>query len=204
MSENVRGSVVKQNSIRNSNQRCVVIHGSHNVTVSDNVAYETEGHCYMLEDGGELDNAFLRNLGASTRAAKLLVRSFETDGSNPSTFWISNPQNTFSENVAGGSESSGFWFELNREVRPPTLFLKTSVGMVPRLLPLKLFRDNVAHSNVRHGLREFASSRFLFSLYARDIPKWVCATCSGSLPQYTLIQKHASRCFSAQLRKHKD
>jgi parallel beta-helix repeat protein len=153
MSENVAGSVVTQNTVRNSQQRCIVIHGSHNVTVTDNVAFETHGHCYMLEDGGELDNTFMRNLGASTRASRLTARPIDTDGSNPSTFWISNPQNTFIGNVAAGSESSGFWFELNQYVRPPTQYLETSIGMVPQYMPLKRFENNVAHSNVRHGLR---------------------------------------------------
>lgn len=109
----------------------------------------------MTEDGGELDNRFIRNIGASTRAAKHLVRSFETDKSNPSTFWCSNPSNTWIGNVAAGSESSGFWFELQREVRPPTLFLETSASMAPRHLSLTTFRDNVAHSNWRHGLRTY-------------------------------------------------
>jgi hypothetical protein len=151
---NVGGSVVSKNSIRESNQRCVVVHGTHNLTVSENVAHETKGHCYILEDGGELDNKFIRNLGASTRAATRLVRPFESDGSNPSTFWCSNPVNTWIENVAAGSESSGFWFELQFDVRPPTSLMPSSVGLVPRRLPLKLFLNNVAHSNAIHGLRK--------------------------------------------------
>ena len=45
-----------KNVVWQSNQRCFVIHGTHNVTLSENVAYDTRGHCYMLEDGGEWDN----------------------------------------------------------------------------------------------------------------------------------------------------
>ena len=152
--QDVKGSIVSKNSIRNSNQRCVVIHGSHNVTISENIAYETDGHCFILEDGGELDNRFLANLGASTRTARFLVRSFETDKSNPSTFWISNPANIFIGNVAAGSESSGFWMELNFSVRSPSASLPSSKGLVPRNMPLGVFRDNVAHSNVRFGFSE--------------------------------------------------
>eukprot|EP00957_Ditylum_brightwellii_P179535 13677025-Ditylum_brightwellii.AAC.1 len=36
MSGNVAGSTVRKNVIRESNQRCVVIHGSHEVLVEDN------------------------------------------------------------------------------------------------------------------------------------------------------------------------
>ena len=155
MCENVDGSVVSRNSVRFSNQRCVVVHGTHNLTVADNVAHETKGHCYITEDGGELDNRFLRNLGASTRAAQRLVRPFESDANNPSTFWCSNPRNEWIGNVAAGSESNGFWFELPNEVRPPTSYLPSSRGMVPRRLPLKLFIDNVSHSNWKSGLRTY-------------------------------------------------
>jgi hypothetical protein len=192
--------VVDKNSIRDSNQRCIVAHGTHNLTVSGNVAFETKGHCFMTEDGGEMDNLFLRNIGANTRAASRLVRSFETDGSNPSTFWISNPRNEFVGNVAAGSSGNGFWFELNLEVRPPTSFMASSAGLVPRLLPLKLFRDNVAHSNNKHGLRK--SCRFMLTLtshlvhtylrfvnFLRDIPKWFPTCSSRHLRQYVIVQK---------------
>ena len=50
LSKDVTGSKVKKNSVRNSNQRCYVVHGSDNLLLEDNVAYNTFGHCYMLED----------------------------------------------------------------------------------------------------------------------------------------------------------
>jgi hypothetical protein len=151
---NVRGSVVSKNSIRFSNQRCVVVHGTHNLTVSQNVAFDTVGHCYVLEDGGELDNKFVANLGATTRRTTRLIRPFETDNTIPSTFWISNPANTWGGNVAAGSEGSGYWFELQDLVRSPTLLLPSSIGMVPKKLALQTFSGNIAHSNSQHGLRK--------------------------------------------------
>ena len=45
----------------------MTIHGSHGVLVQDNVAYDTYGHCYFTEDGGEKDTTFNGNLGLSTR-----------------------------------------------------------------------------------------------------------------------------------------
>ena len=101
-----------------------------------------------------MDNTFIRNLGASTRPVDRVVRPFESDRSGVSTFWISNPINTLVENVAAGSFANGFWYELQTSVRSPTSLLATSRDMNPRRLPLKLFRDNVAHSNRIHGLRE--------------------------------------------------
>ena len=37
------------------------------------------GHCFMTEDGGEIDNRFEANLGATTVAARRLVKPGETD-----------------------------------------------------------------------------------------------------------------------------
>ena len=39
----VEGSVLTRNTIRQSNQRCVVVHGTDNLMVSENVAYDTKG-----------------------------------------------------------------------------------------------------------------------------------------------------------------
>jgi hypothetical protein len=157
MSGNVDGAVVSKNTIRASNQRCVVVHGTHNVTISENVAFDTMGHCYMTEDGGEIDNVFVRNLGANTRAATRVVRPEETDSTNPSTFWCSNPVNEWVGNVAAGGEANGYWFELQDSVKSPTSEMPLSAGMIPRRMPLKLFRDNVSHSYRRHGLRTYVS-----------------------------------------------
>ena len=147
-------SLIEKNLILDSNQRCVVIHGSHNTTVSENAAFRTAGHCFMTEDGGEMDNSFVGNIGALTRAAGRTVRRGETDVSGPSTFWISNPKNRLIGNVAAGSEANGFWFELDTKVRSPSSSYEWAKDMNPRELALSTFKDNVAHSNWRHGFRE--------------------------------------------------
>lgn len=118
----------------------------------------------MLEDGGELDNKFLKNIGSHTRVSSRIVRPFESDNTIPSTFWIPNPSNTWIGNVAAGSEGSGFWFELQDEVRPPTSLMPFSERMAPRNLALQLFVDNVAHSNVQHGLSKLLRTFALFSV----------------------------------------
>ena len=73
MSNRVTGSIVRKNVIRESKQRCVVIHGSHDVIIEDNVAFDSYGHCYTLEDGAEMDNQFIGNLGARTRGVPAAV-----------------------------------------------------------------------------------------------------------------------------------
>jgi hypothetical protein len=49
MSECVHGSTLSKNVIWKSNQRCIVVHGTHNVTVSENVAFDTKGKTNMTK-----------------------------------------------------------------------------------------------------------------------------------------------------------
>lgn len=147
-SDDVTDSIVRKNSIRQSNQRCVVVHGTNKLLIEENVAFDTKGHCYMTEDGIETDNAFIRNLGALTGIPERLIANstesnngVETDKA-PATFWITNPDNIFLGNVAAGSYDSGFWFEPKlRGVRAPLY-----KGYNPRTVPMRVFKDNVVHS----------------------------------------------------------
>ena len=91
---------MSKNVIAPSNQRCVFIHNTNNVTIDDNVAFDTAGYCYATETGDERYNTFSRNLGASTR---LLHRSGNGQSDDPedgghfhqaSTFWFRNMENT--------------------------------------------------------------------------------------------------------------
>jgi hypothetical protein len=58
------GNYVKDCAVHKSFYRCVSIHGTHDVNVSRNVAYDVEGHCFYLEDGVEERNTFAFNLAA--------------------------------------------------------------------------------------------------------------------------------------------
>eukprot|EP00548_Thalassiothrix_antarctica_P009167 CAMPEP_0194161270 /NCGR_PEP_ID=MMETSP0152-20130528/78848_1 /TAXON_ID=1049557 /ORGANISM="Thalassiothrix antarctica, Strain L6-D1" /LENGTH=1250 /DNA_ID=CAMNT_0038871045 /DNA_START=70 /DNA_END=3824 /DNA_ORIENTATION=- len=111
---NAAGSVVKKNVVRESNQRCYVIHQSDKILIEDNISLDSFGHCYFLEDGVETNNVFRKNLGLgvkkSTRLLSGLSGREETDD-EPSVFWISNPQNYFYGNIAAGSERFGYWIE---------------------------------------------------------------------------------------------
>lgn len=143
-----RGQYLKNSSVHDSFNRCVTIHGSHGVLLSHNVAFNTEGHCFFLEDGAELDNIFRHNLVLSTyRATEPLL---PTDGSfpGPASFWITNPDNLFEGNVAGGSAGTGFWYALPEN---PT-GMSADQKLWPRFTPLGGFTGNVAHSNYVDGL----------------------------------------------------
>ena len=55
---------VEASSFHHSFYRCVAIHGTNGVRVSENVAYDITGYCYYLEDGVEQDNTISYNLAA--------------------------------------------------------------------------------------------------------------------------------------------
>jgi parallel beta-helix repeat protein len=150
-----RFSTIARNTIRDSHQRCIVLSGSSSINVLENVAYNTKGHCYVLQDGSERANYFLKNLGARTEAADIVI-----DGESdfiPATFYIANADNKFLSNVAAGSAGTGFWFDLESSVTgesATTAFDSLYSGLDPSGLSILQFEGNVAHSN-SIGLKTF-------------------------------------------------
>jgi len=144
--------VVQGNSIHHCFSRCVTIHGTHGVHVKNNVAHDTYGHCFFLEDGGEKRNVFEGNLGLTTRKGYLTQSDTE-----PTTFWLTSPLVTVNNNHAAGSDGDmgvGFWYIFPDEPAGP------SKGMFYGLreakhTPITEFKNNVAHSNGQFGLGFF-------------------------------------------------
>ena len=111
--------------------------------VQDNIAFDSFGHCFALEDGIETGNSFLRNLGAQIDAPETRIQSNGPESDNePAIFWITNPNNYVEGNVAAGSSSgTGIWYELKKRGALQSLFPD------PIYEPLGSFINNVAHSN---------------------------------------------------------
>lgn len=151
------GSMVAKNTIRQSNQRCIVVHGTDNLLVQENVAYDTKGHCFIVEDGMETGNRFIRNLGAQTGIPDKIIPNLGPNGQetdyDPSTFWITNPSNIWIGNVAAGSQGSGYWFELKLRGTRKDLY----PDLDPKVAPIITFLDNVAHSNTNKGFKTYPS-----------------------------------------------
>merc|ERR1719414_1132205 len=100
--------IVRSNSIHHCFSRCVTVHATHGLDITDNVAHDTYGHCFFLEDGGEKDNLFDGNLGLTTRKGFLTPSDSE-----PTTFWLTSPLVTMTNNHAAGSDSKhgvGIWY----------------------------------------------------------------------------------------------
>jgi hypothetical protein len=149
------GSYLRASSVHSSNQRCVTLHGSSNVELTRNVAYDAPGHCYFFEDGIETGNRLTGNLGLSTRVPEPGAALLASDAT-PATFWVQHPSNHLVGNVAAGSAAFGFWYDLPRH---PT-GLSATEAVRPREAPLGSFEGNVAHSNAR--MSKFKTGTGLF------------------------------------------
>ncbi len=105
------------------------MHGTNNLRIQNNVTYNTVGHCYFMEDAVETGNQFIHNLAMMTKCHPDGKACDPTDahhGSNgqkakdvllpsdntASSFWITNPDNIYRDNVAAGAEATGFWIAL--------------------------------------------------------------------------------------------
>jgi len=160
------GQYIRNAAIHDTFSRCVTVHGTNNLQVENNVTFNTVGHCFFLEDGIETGNRFVRNLGIQTKchptlpcqptnltlphqntagqAAKhILIPSDNT----VSTFWITNPDNIYRDNVAAGSDQIGFWMAF--PTHPTGQFEGTEISKNtwPGRTTLREFNGNTAHSN---------------------------------------------------------
>src|SRR6202041_3296534 len=168
-----QGQYIENSSIHDSYSRCVTVKGTNNVRGENNVAFNTVGHCYFLEDAVETGNQFIHNLGMKTKchpdgkpcvptnlgpigsegkpvfdpagqAAKdILIPSDNT----ASTFWITNPDNIYRDNVAAGSDANGFWMSLPEHPTGKFEGTEISAKTWPRRTPFREFKGDVAASN---------------------------------------------------------
>ena len=170
-----KGQYIQNSSIHDTYSRCVTVHGTNDVRVENNVTYNNIGHCFFLEDAVEHGNQFVHNLGiltkchpdapcAGTKPRPVWIGGrrqelrFEEAGQNAkdilipsdnnvSTFWITNPDNTFVGNVAAGSDATGFWYAMPEH--PTGAFAGTDISKTtwPRRMQIKELKGNTAHSN---------------------------------------------------------
>lgn len=152
-----RGSVIVKNTIRNSNQRGLVVHATDNLKITDNVSFDVMGHSYVIEDGIETGNQFIHNIAIYTRNQdrhrlippdRHALNGDETDDQS-SAFWITSANNDFIDNIAAGAQTSGFWFELMK--RGP--MADDYPNMEPKKVSMGVFEGNIAHSVTATAIR---------------------------------------------------
>jgi cell migration-inducing and hyaluronan-binding protein len=168
-----KGQYIRNAAIHDTYNRCVTVHGTNYLQVENNVTYNNVGHCFFLEDGIEHGNQFVHNLAIQTKChvskpcdptdlapfgstADLL--NFKTTGQDAkdilipsdntaSSYWITNPDNTFVGNVAAGSDATGFWFAFPDHPTGAFEGSDASKNTWPAQTKLREFRGNVSHSN---------------------------------------------------------
>ena len=171
-----KGQYIRNAAIHDTFNRCVTVHGTNDLRVENNVTYNTVGHCFFMEDGIEHGNEFIHNLAIQTKCHTSLAcvptnlaaagerpdydnrNALRQNGQNstdvllPSdntvaSFWITNPDNTYRDNVAAGSDANGFWMSLPEHPNGAFLDSDDSMATWPRRTPFREFSGNVAHSN---------------------------------------------------------
>src|SRR5262245_57450667 len=163
-----KGQYIKNAAIHDTYSRCVTMHGTNFLRVENNVTYNTVGHCFFMEDGIEHGNEFVHNLAIQTKchtSKPCVPTNLAAAGEGPrangqqskdvllpsdntaSSFWITNPDNVYRDNVAAGSDANGFWMSLPEH--PNGQFADTEISKAtwPRRTPFREFKGNVAHSN---------------------------------------------------------
>lgn len=129
-----QGTLIADCSIHDSMTRWITLHATQGVTLQRNVGYKSIGHGFYLEDGTEIDNSFLSNIGILARGAVDNIQNsrkvpgilaapfppfpqpqedvpFHSDIDHPAIFWITNGFNDFAYNMAAGAGTCGacYW-----------------------------------------------------------------------------------------------
>jgi hypothetical protein len=170
----VKGQYIHNSSVHESYNRCITVHRSNYAEVTDNVCYDFIGHGYFLEDGNEQYNRIDGNLGIWARKPHDGEQVLETDlrvgvaSNGPAVFWMSNPTNTVTGNVAAGTEGSGFWYHTEDNV-PGT-------SMNPKIEPFGVFDGNRMHT----GVQGFSSCELEGGLFGMEAPGTLISNFSAS------------------------
>jgi cell migration-inducing and hyaluronan-binding protein len=171
-----QGQYIRNAAIHDTYNRCVTVHGTNYLQVENNVTYNTVGHCFFMEDGIEHGNQFVHNLAIQTKChttkpcvPTVLAAAGETanfddrqavrangqaskdvlipSDNTVSSYWITNPDNVYRDNVAAGSDVTGFWMSLPEHPIGKFEGTELSKTIWPRRTPFKEFKGNVGHSN---------------------------------------------------------
>ncbi|MEW7278312.1 Ig-like domain-containing protein [Aquimarina sp. 2201CG1-2-11] len=151
--DKAQGSYLRNSSVHKSFNRAVTIHGTDYVTVDGVFAYDHIGHGIFLEDGGERFNTIKNNVVFVTRRPKSGEELTPSDNQfnapqnrTPASYWITNPNNYFENNVAAGTEGTGFWFAFPKKPLFKSGDLPYFQGQDPTKQPLGRFEGFVAHT----------------------------------------------------------
>ncbi|XP_076450324.1 cell surface hyaluronidase CEMIP2-like [Babylonia areolata] len=162
MCDNVEGAYLRENTIVDSFSRCVAVHGTDALEVSDNVCYKHLGHGLFLEDSVEQHNRVVRNLIVGTAHGTLLLSDKKKAWCTAkevaycdslASFWLTHPNNEIRGNVAAGGDGIGYMIVFADEPLGPSKQRQKELKREhsPKTFPLN-FTGNVAHSYQHTGV----------------------------------------------------
>ena len=157
-------SLFSDNVARDTYFRCFVIHGTHDILETENVAFNATGNCFYVEDGVEENNtvsynlaSYIKVIGSGAKGGGQAGETLRNDA-NPgglgsgdrvqpvdataAGFYFSNSHNDIIGNCASGGWS-GFGFP----GLPEPIGEFQGMDFVPRSRTIKVFRGNIAHSS---------------------------------------------------------
>ncbi|KAM9977778.1 hypothetical protein ACTFIR_011650 [Dictyostelium discoideum] len=152
----VKYSYISDCSVTNSYYRCYTIHGTNNVSLVRNVAFDIRGHCYYLEDGVEVDNNIWFNFasyvhpigkpaGGPSQTGEIFQQSdslTQPADSAAGCYYITNAYNSLVGNAASGGWSGFAFPNLDKPIGN-----HRTISIIPSQFPLKEFTGNTAHSS---------------------------------------------------------
>ncbi len=148
------GQYIKNSSIHKSFNRAITIHGTSYTTVDNNFIYDHIGHGVFLEDGSERFNVIKNNVALLTIKPKKGEEVTPSDNQldevqnrTPATYWITNPNNTFQNNVAAGTQGTGYWFAFPKKPMGDSANDPRFNDIEPYKEPLGMFKGNKTHSS---------------------------------------------------------
>ena len=148
------GQFVRNSSVSNSRNRCIVLHATNGVTLQNNICYDIVGHAIFLEDAIERRNSIIGNLVLKVRnppqGKELLKHEGDVFSGGSSGFWITHPDNVLRDNVAADTEGNGIWYALPKA--PLGVFKRASIP-APVYTAFGSFANNSVHSNKTFGFQ---------------------------------------------------
>ncbi len=154
--EDASGQYFKNSSINSSKNRGVVIHGTNGVLVQNNVIYDIQGHGIFTEDAVERRNVIDGNLVLMVRNPPFgtQLKQHETGERGSSGFWISNPDNIITNNIAGDCATNGYWLAFTTRPWGESSSVLANDGLLlnPSRILFGVFDNNTAHSNGMEGI----------------------------------------------------
>ncbi|KAK5575391.1 hypothetical protein RB653_010651 [Dictyostelium firmibasis] len=152
----VNNSYISDCVVTKSYYRCYTIHGTNNVTLTRNVAFDAFGHCYYLEDGVEQNNilsynfgAFVHTIGEPASGGSQTGETFyqnenltQPADSASGCFYITNSWNTII-----GNSASGGWAGFSFPNLEKPIGNHRDINMEPQAWNTKVFEGNTAHSS---------------------------------------------------------